>query len=154
MRATAEDPDTARLMGINVDMIVALTFIIGSALAGVGGVLAGMYIGQVNFFMGFIAGLKAFTAAVLGGIGNIGGAVLGAFLLGILETFGAAYLGGGMAGRVRLRRPHPGAGVPSDRPAGRAGARLMAAPTAVASGQRAEARARPGPGSWPGCACP
>jgi branched-chain amino acid transport system permease protein len=94
MRATAEDPDTARLMGINVDMIVALTFIIGSALAGVGGVLAGMYIGQVNFFMGFIAGLKAFTAAVLGGIGNIGGAVLGAFLLGILETFGAAYLGG------------------------------------------------------------
>ena len=141
MRATAEDPDTARLMGINVDMIVALTFIIGSALAGVGGVLAGMYIGQVNFFMGFIAGLKAFTAAVLGGIGNIGGAVLGAFLLGILETFGAAYLGGRVAGRVRLRRPHPGAGVPADRPAGRAGARLMAAPTAVASRQRAEARA-------------
>ena len=94
MRATAEDPDTARLMGINVDMIIALTFIIGSALAGIGGVLAGMYLGQVNFFMGFIAGLKAFTAAVLGGIGNIGGAVLGAFLLGILETFGAAYLGG------------------------------------------------------------
>ena len=140
MRATAEDPDTARLMGINVDMIVALTFIIGSALAGVGGVLAGMYIGQVNFFMGFIAGLKAFTAAVLGGIGNIGGAVLGAFLLGILETLGAAYLRG-VAGRVRLRRPHPGAGLPADRVAGRAGARLMAAPTAVASRQRAEARA-------------
>ena len=94
MRATAEDADTARLMGINVDQIIALTFIIGSALAGVGGVMAGMYLGQVNFFMGFIAGLKAFTAAVLGGIGNIGGAVLGAFLLGILETFGAAYLGG------------------------------------------------------------
>jgi branched-chain amino acid transport system permease protein len=94
MRATAEDPDTARLMGINVDMIIALTFIIGSALAGIGGVLAGMYLGQVNFFMGFIAGLKAFTAAVLGGIGNIAGAVFGAFLLGILETFGAAYLGG------------------------------------------------------------
>jgi branched-chain amino acid transport system permease protein len=53
-----------------------------------------MYLGQINFFMGFIAGLKAFTAAVLGGIGNIGGAVLGAFVLGILETFGAAYLGG------------------------------------------------------------
>jgi len=94
MRATAEDPDTARLMGINVDVIIALTFVIGSALAGVGGVLAGMYLGQINFFMGFIAGLKAFTAAVLGGIGNIAGAVLGAFLLGILETFGAAYLGG------------------------------------------------------------
>jgi branched-chain amino acid transport system permease protein len=94
MRATAEDRDTARLMGINVDMTIALTFIIGSALAGVGGVLAGLYLGQVNFFMGFIAGLKAFTAAVLGGIGNIAGAVLGAFLLGILETFGARYLGG------------------------------------------------------------
>jgi len=94
MRATAEDPDTARLMGINVNVIIALTFVIGSALAGVGGVLAGMYLGQINFFMGFIAGLKAFTAAVLGGIGNIAGAVLGAFLLGILETFGAAYLGG------------------------------------------------------------
>jgi branched-chain amino acid transport system permease protein len=94
MRATAEDPDTARLMGINVDVIIALTFVIGSALAGVGGVLAGMYLGQINFFMGFLAGLKAFTAAVLGGIGNIAGAVLGAFLLGILETFGAAYLGG------------------------------------------------------------
>jgi branched-chain amino acid transport system permease protein len=94
MRATSEDRDTARLMGINVDTTIALTFIIGSALAGIGGVLAGMYLGQVNFFMGFIAGLKAFTAAVLGGIGNIGGAVLGAFLLGILETFGARYLGG------------------------------------------------------------
>jgi branched-chain amino acid transport system permease protein len=94
MRATAEDRDTARLMGINVDQIIALTFIIGSALAGVGGVLAGLYLGQINFFMGFIAGLKAFTAAVLGGIGNIAGAVLGAFLLGILETFGARYLGG------------------------------------------------------------
>jgi len=94
MRATAEDPDTARLMGVNVDQIIALTFVIGSALAGIGGVLAGMYLHQINFFMGFIAGLKAFTAAVLGGIGNIAGAVLGAYLIGILETFGAAYLGG------------------------------------------------------------
>jgi branched-chain amino acid transport system permease protein len=94
MRATAEDRDTARLMGINVDMTIALTFIIGSALAGVGGVLAGLYLGRVNFFMCFHAGLEAFTAAVLGGIGNIAGAVLGAFLLGILETFGARYLGG------------------------------------------------------------
>ena len=92
MRATAEDRDTARLMGINVDTTIALTFIIGSALAGIGGVLAGMYLGQVNFFMGFIAGLKAFTPRCRV-IGNIGGAVLGAFLLGILETF-ARYLGG------------------------------------------------------------
>ena len=124
--------------------IIALTFIIGSALAGIGGVLAGMYLGQVNFFMGFIAGLKAFTAAVLGGIGNIAGAVLGAFLLGILETFGAAYLGGRVAGRVRLRRAHPGAGVPADRAAGRAGGGLMAAPTAVPP-RRRRAGPRPGP---------
>jgi branched-chain amino acid transport system permease protein len=94
MRATAEDRDTARLMGIDVDRIILLTFILGSALAGVGGVLTGLYIGQVNFFMGFIAGLKAFTAAVLGGIGNITGAVFGAFLLGILESYGTRYLGG------------------------------------------------------------
>jgi branched-chain amino acid transport system permease protein len=94
MRATAEDRDTARLMGIDVDRIILLTFILGSALAGVGGVLTGLYIGQVNFFMGFIAGLKAFTAAVLGGIGNITGAVFGAFLLGILESYGTHYLGG------------------------------------------------------------
>jgi len=93
MRATAEDPDTARLMGINVDQIIALTFIIGSALAGVGGVMAGMYLGQVNFFMGFIAGLKAFTAAVLGGIGNIAGAMLGGLLLGVIESLGAGYIG-------------------------------------------------------------
>jgi branched-chain amino acid transport system permease protein len=94
MRATAEDRDTARLMGIDVDRIVALTFIIGSALAGVGGVLAGLHTGQINFYMGFLAGLKAFTAAVLGGIGNIAGAVLGAYVLGVLETFGSYWLGG------------------------------------------------------------
>jgi branched-chain amino acid transport system permease protein len=94
MRATAEDRDTARLMGVDVDRVVALTFIIGSSLAGVAGVLAGMYTGQAHFAMGFLAGLKAFTAAVLGGIGNIAGAVLGAYVLGVLETFGAFYLGG------------------------------------------------------------
>jgi branched-chain amino acid transport system permease protein len=94
MRATAEDRDTARLMGVDVDRVVALTFVIGSALAGVGGVLAGLHTGQAHFAMGFLAGLKAFTAAVLGGIGNINGAVLGAYLLGILETYGAFYLGG------------------------------------------------------------
>jgi branched-chain amino acid transport system permease protein len=94
MRATAEDRDTARLMGVDVDRVIALTFIIGSALAGIGGVLAGLHTGQAHFAMGFIAGLKAFTAAVLGGIGNIAGAVLGAYLLGVVETFGAFYLGG------------------------------------------------------------
>ena len=90
MRATAEDRDTARLMGINVDQIIALTFVIGSALAGVGGVMRGMYLGQIDFFMGFIGGLKAFTAAVLGGIGNITGAVLGGFVIGFIENFASS----------------------------------------------------------------
>jgi branched-chain amino acid transport system permease protein len=94
MRATAEDRDAARLMGVDVDRVVSLTFVIGSALAGIGGVLAGMHTGQIHFAMGFLAGIKAFTAAVLGGIGNIAGAVLGAYCLGILETYGAFYLGG------------------------------------------------------------
>jgi branched-chain amino acid transport system permease protein len=94
MRATAEDRDAARLMGVDVDRVVSLTFVIGSALAGIGGVLAGLHTGQAHFAMGFLAGIKAFTAAVLGGIGNISGAVLGAYCLGILETYGAYYLGG------------------------------------------------------------
>jgi branched-chain amino acid transport system permease protein len=84
----------AAIMGVDVNRVVATTLFLGSALGGAAGVLIVLYYTQIDFFMGFSAGLKAFTAAVLGGIGNIGGAVLGAFLLGILETFGAAYLGG------------------------------------------------------------
>ena len=93
MRATAEDPDTARLMGINVDMIVALTFIIGSALAGVGGVLAGMYIGQVNFFMGFIAGLKALRRSC-SAVSATSAAPCSALPSRHPRDLGAAYLGG------------------------------------------------------------
>jgi branched-chain amino acid transport system permease protein len=95
MRATAQDPDTARLMGIDVNRIIVTTFVIGAMLAAVAGVMQGMRIGQIDQRMGFIAGIKAFTAAVLGGIGNIQGAVLGGFVLGIVEALATNYLGGG-----------------------------------------------------------
>jgi branched-chain amino acid transport system permease protein len=92
MRATQQDMSMARLVGINVDRIISLTFIIGSGLAAIGGVLVASYMGQVNFYIGFLAGVKAFTAAVLGGIGSIGGAVLGGLVLGWAESFGAGYI--------------------------------------------------------------
>ena len=90
MRAVAIDMDASRLMGIDVDRIIALTFFIGSALAAVGGVMAGAYYGSLHFFMGFTMGLKAFTAAVIGGIGSIPGAMLGGVVLGLLEAFGSS----------------------------------------------------------------
>lgn len=93
MRAIAQDPKACLLMGINVDNVISRTFFMGSALAGAAGVMAGAYYGKVDFLMGFIIGLKAFTAAVIGGIGNLRGAVLGAILLGLLESFGTAVLG-------------------------------------------------------------
>ena len=92
MKATAQDPITAQLVGINVDTIVSLTFILGSGLAGIAGVLVGFYYGIVNFYIGYLVGIKAFTAAVLGGIGDIRGAMAGGLLLGLLESLGAAYL--------------------------------------------------------------
>ncbi len=92
MRATQQDMSMARLVGINVDRIISMTFVIGSALAAIGGVLVASYIGQVNFYIGFLAGVKAFTAAVLGGIGSIPGAVLGGLVLGWTESFTAGYI--------------------------------------------------------------
>ena len=92
MRATSQDPDTARLMGIDTDRIIIITFAIGAALAGVAGVMQGMRFIQVDFRIGFLAGLKAFTAAVLGGIGNITGAMLGGFVLGVVEVMATQYL--------------------------------------------------------------
>ncbi len=92
MRATQQDMNMARLVGVNVDRIISLTFVIGSALAALGGVLVASYIGQVNFYIGFMAGVKAFTAAVLGGIGSIAGAVLGGLVLGWAESFAAGYI--------------------------------------------------------------
>ncbi len=93
MRAISQDPRACLLMGINVDNVISRTFFLGSALAGAAGVMAGAYYGKVDFLMGFIIGLKAFTAAVIGGIGNLRGAVLGAIVLGLLESFGTAWLG-------------------------------------------------------------
>ena len=88
MRAISIDMDACYLMGIDVKKIISLTFFVGSALAAVAGVMAGTYYGSINFFMGFTIGLKAFTAAVIGGIGNLPGAMLGGLLLGTLEAFG------------------------------------------------------------------
>ena len=92
MRALRENRQATRLMGVSVDRIVALTFAIGSALAGVGGVLVALYFTQTDFLLGWTLGLKAFAAAVLGGIGNIRGAVLGGILLGIIEALGITVL--------------------------------------------------------------
>lgn len=101
MRAVAQDRDTAALMGINVNKVIALTFFIGSSIGGATGVLYAQQYATINPFIGFILGLKAFTAAVLGGIGNIRGAMFGGLLIGILEVFAAANLGtitGGVLG--------------------------------------------------------
>ncbi|PWI08072.1 branched-chain amino acid ABC transporter permease [Streptomyces sp. NWU339] len=92
MQATAQDPDTAKLMGINTDRIIVVAFALGAVFAAVGGVAYGLKYGQIDFRMGFILGLKAFTAAVLGGIGNIYGAMLGGLVLGIAEALSTAYI--------------------------------------------------------------
>jgi branched-chain amino acid transport system permease protein len=92
MRATAQDRKMAMLVGINVNNVISITFVIGSALAAIGGLLIASHVGQINFFIGFIAGIKAFTAAVLGGIGSIPGAVLGSFILGLTEAFATGYV--------------------------------------------------------------
>lgn len=102
IRAVAQDRPTASLMGINVNLIIALTFLIGGALGGAAGVLFGIRVGTVNPYIGFLPGLKAFTAAVLGGIGNITGAMVGGIVLGFLEAFVSSYLslftGGALSG--------------------------------------------------------
>ena len=92
MRATAQDRNMAMLTGVNVNKIISNTFIIGSGLAAIGGVLIASHIGRINFYIGFIAGIKAFTAAVLGGIGSIPGAVLGGLVLGWTESFATGYV--------------------------------------------------------------
>lgn len=94
MRAIALDQTASLLMGVNVNKVISRTFFIGSALAGAAGVMAAAYYGSIDFLMGFVIGLKAFTAAVIGGIGNIYGAMLGGLVLGLLESFGTHLFGG------------------------------------------------------------
>ena len=122
MQATAQDPDTAKLMGINTDRIIVIAFAIGAAFAAVAAVAYGLNNGQIDFDMGFLMGLKAFTAAVLGGIGNIYGAMLGGLVLGVAESLATGYISdvpgmdlfGGGARRVERRPPHPGCSAAGD----------------------------------------
>ena len=93
MRATSQNPQMAGLMGIDIDRIIAFTFIVGAALAAVAGVMVGTYYGIAHYGMGSLLGMKAFSAAVLGGIGNLAGAMLGGILLGVVEALGAGYIG-------------------------------------------------------------
>jgi branched-chain amino acid transport system permease protein len=101
MRATEQNPDIAGLMGVDTDRIIAFTFVLGSAIGAIAGVMVVLYYGLGHYFMGFMLGLKAFTAAVLGGIGNVAGAMLGGLLLGVIESLAAGYIGdltGGILG--------------------------------------------------------
>lgn len=93
MRATSENPAIAQLMGVDINRIISFTFIIGSALAALAGLMVSANYSIAHYYMGFILGLKAFTAAVLGGIGNLAGAMLGGILLGLIESLGAGYIG-------------------------------------------------------------
>ena len=92
MQATAQDQEAARMVGVDVDRVVVITFFIGSALAGAAGVIFGLYYNYTSFIIGYTAGLRAFTAAVLGGIGNIPGAMLGGVLIGLIESLGGQYI--------------------------------------------------------------
>ena len=92
MRAVAQDKTMASLLGINIDTVISVTFILGSGLAAVAGLMVAMYYGLVNYYIGYSAGIKAFTAAVLGGIGSIPGAMFGGILLGLMESLGASYI--------------------------------------------------------------
>jgi branched-chain amino acid transport system permease protein len=94
MRAIAENPNVASLMGVSPNFVISATFMIGSALAALAGVMIASEYGNIHFYMGFIPGMKAFTAAVLGGIGNLAGAMVGGVLLGLIEQLGAGYIGG------------------------------------------------------------
>jgi branched-chain amino acid transport system permease protein len=93
MRAVAENQHAAQLMGVDIDRVISLTFMLGSALAAIAGLMVSANYGLAHYYMGFLLGLKAFTAAVLGGIGNLRGAMLGGLLLGLIESLGAGYIG-------------------------------------------------------------
>ena len=97
MRATAQDPEAARMMGVEVDRVIMTAFFLGSALAGAGGLIFGLYYNFTSFIIGFNAGLRAFTAAVLGGIGNVPGAMLGGVIIGMVEAMGGQVIGAAWA---------------------------------------------------------
>ena len=124
MRATAQDPDAARLMGINVDRTIGLTFLLGGVLAGAAGMIYAHYNGTVQFNQGFTAGLIAFTAAVMGGIGNLKGAVVGGLIIGVIQSISDTTRPG-LDARDRVRDPDPGHGLQALRPVRRGGARGM-----------------------------
>jgi branched-chain amino acid transport system permease protein len=92
MRATAQDAEAARMMGVEVDRVIVMAFFLGSALAGAGGLIFGLYYNFTSFIIGFTAGLRAFTAAVLGGIGNVPGAMVGGVLIGLIEAMGGQFI--------------------------------------------------------------
>src|SRR6478735_5139667 len=92
MRATAQDPEAARMMGVEVDKVIMMAFFLGSALAGAGGLIFGLYYNFTSFIIGFTAGLRAFTAAVLGGIGNVPGAMVGGVIIGLIEAMGGQFI--------------------------------------------------------------
>ena len=92
MRATAQDAEAARMMGVEVDRVIIMAFFLGSALAGAGGLIFGLYYNFTSFIIGFTAGLRAFTAAVLGGIGNVPGAMVGGVLIGLIEAMGGQFI--------------------------------------------------------------
>ena len=128
MRATAENPRVAALMGVRPDNVISATFIIGAVLAAIAGVMWASNYGIVQHTMGFLPGLKAFTAAVFGGIGNLAGAMVGGILLGLIESIGSGYIGdltGGvlgiqLPGHLRLHRADPRAHAAAQGPARRA----------------------------------
>ena len=106
-RACEQDAKMAALLGVNVDRTISLTFVMGAALAAVAGMMYLLYYGVIDFYIGFIAGVKAFTAAVLGGIGSLPGAMLGGLLIGLIETFWSAY------SRSNTRTSRPSRSLPS-----------------------------------------
>ena len=117
MRACEQDRTMAALLGVDVDRTISMTFVIGAALAAVAGMMYLLYYGVIDFFIGFVAGIKAFTAAVLGGIGSLPGAMLGGLVIGLIETLLVGLLLGRVQGRRRVLDPDRGPDLPSDRPA-------------------------------------
>ena len=120
MRATAQDPEAARLMGINVDTTISLTFLLGGMLAGAAGLIYAMYQTTIWYFQGFTGGLIAFTAAVMGGIGNLRGAVLGGLIIGCIQQISDNRIGSAVDAGDRVRLPGPDHGVQAVGPARRA----------------------------------